>query len=378
MRRDYPNVGIVTFPIYDSGITPLSNLTSILGPFSRHIHLITGNAGYAFFKGNSQIRTYRIDHKEGTNAFSRVIRYVWTQLRYSPILIGLAKDVDLLIFFMGGQDLLIPMLISKLLGKNVVLVFEGSAVEIRKARKDFFFKPLSLLVKTNCILSNKIVVYSERLVKEYGLEKHRSKILVAPRHFLDFNKFKVEKQLSKRDNLVGFIGRLYEERGILEFTRAIPKILEEREEATFLIGGDGPLRSSIEKYIDKKRLSRKIRVTGWIRHEKLPTYMNELKLLVLPSCTEGLPNIMLEAMACGTPVLATPVGGIPDVIRDGHTGFLMKNNSPQCIAENTIRALEHPNLEDIADNAKALVEREFTYQTARERYRRILNLVLQR
>lgn len=377
MRRDYPNVGIVTFPIYDSGITPLSNLISILGPFSRHIHLITGNAGYAFFKENSQIRTYRIDHKEGTNAFSRVMRYVWTQLRFSPILIGLAKDVDLLIFFMGGQDLLIPMLISKLLGKNVVLVFEGSAVEIRKARKDFFFKPLSLLVKTNCILSNKIVVYSERLVQEYGLEKHRSKILVAPRHFLDFNKFKVEKQLSKRDNLVGFIGRLYEERGILEFTRAIPKILEEREEATFLIGGDGPLRSSIEKYIDKKRLSRKIRVTGWIRHEKLPTYMNELKLLVLPSCTEGLPNIMLEAMACGTPVLATPVGGIPDVIRDGHTGFLMKNNSPQCIAENTIRALEHPNLEHIADNAKAFVEREFTYQTARERYGRILNLVLQ-
>lgn len=290
---------------------------------------------------------------------------------------GLARKVDFFVFFLGGQDLFIPMLILKLLGKNVVLVFEGSAVEVRKARKDFLFKPLGLLVEANCILSNTIIVYSERLIKEYGLERHRAKILAAPRHFLNFNRFKVEQQLAKRDDLVGFIGRLYEERGILEFTRAIPEVLKERDPVTFLIGGDGPLRSSIEKYLDKNRLNHKIRVTGWIPRDKLPAYLNELKLLVLPSCTEGLPNIMLEAMACGTPVLATAVGGIPDVIRDGNTGFLMKNNSPQCIAENVIKALGDPNLEHIADNARTLVEREFTYQTAKERYGRILNLVQQ-
>lgn len=377
-KRSSPNVGIITFPIHDSGTTPLSNLVDILRPLSGHLQLITGKAGYAFFRESSQIRTYKIEHKEGTNAFSRVAKYVWTQLKFCPILAKIAGDVDFFIFFQGGQDLIIPMLTAKVLRKSVILVFVDSSVEVRKARNDIFFKPLSLLVKANCILSNKIILYSKRLIKEYDLTKFRNKILVAPRHFLDFNGFKVKKPISERDKVVGFIGRLCEERGAIEFARAIPKVLSEKGEVTFLIGGDGHLRNSIEKYLNKKQLNQKTEVSGWISHERLPEYLNELKLLVLPSYTEGLPNIMLEAMACGTPVLATAVGGIPDIIQDGYTGFLMRDNSPQCIAENVIRALEDPNLECVANNARALVEREFTYENALERYRRIIDLVLKR
>ena len=77
-------------------------------------------------------------------------------------------------------------------------------------------------------------------------------------------------------------------------------------------------------------------------------------------------------MGCGTPVLATSVGGAPDLIKDGNTGFIMKDNSPECIAKNVMRALEHPNLDEIVKNARALVEREFTYEAAVERYRKIL------
>ena len=78
-------------------------------------------------------------------------------------------------------------------------------------------------------------------------------------------------------------------------------------------------------------------------------------------------------MACGTPVLATLVGGVPDLIKDGNIGFIMEDNSPECIAKNVMRALEHPDLERIVENARALVEREFTYEAAVERYRKILD-----
>jgi len=97
-----------------------------------------------------------------------------------------------------------------------------------------------------------------------------------------------------------------------------------------------------------------------------------MKLLVVPSYVEGLPNIVLESMACGTPVLATPVGGIPDVIRDRETGFIMEDNSPECIAKNVERALNHPALEQITINARALIEKEYSYEASVERYRNML------
>ena len=101
--------------------------------------------------------------------------------------------------------------------------------------------------------------------------------------------------------------------------------------------------------------------------------MNELRLLVVPSYTETGPYIAFEAMACGTPVLGTPVGLMADVLRDGENGFIMENNSPECIAKNIIRALNDPNLEQIARNARNLVETEFTFEKAVDRYRGILD-----
>ena len=129
-----------------------------------------------------------------------------------------------------------------------------------------------------------------------------------------------------------------------------------------LIGGDGPLKELIEASLQKGGVTARVDLPGWISHDDLPGYLNQLRLLVLPSYTEGLPNIMLEAMACGTPVLATPVGAIPDVIIDGKTGFIMENNSPECIAENVKRALDSPDLERIAEAGRRFVEENFTFE----------------
>jgi glycosyltransferase involved in cell wall biosynthesis len=76
-------------------------------------------------------------------------------------------------------------------------------------------------------------------------------------------------------------------------------------------------------------------------------------------------------MACGTPVLATPVGSIPDIIRDGDTGFIMDNNSPTCIVENIIRVLENPDLEKIAIKAKKVTREKFSSKSTVQEWENI-------
>ncbi|HQK83554.1 MAG TPA: glycosyltransferase family 4 protein, partial [Atribacter sp.] len=81
------------------------------------------------------------------------------------------------------------------------------------------------------------------------------------------------------------------------------------------------------------------------------------------------------AMACGTPVLATPVGAIPEVIQDGVTGFIMENNTPECIARNVMRALNHPDLEGIAERGRQYVEKNYSFKETLKRWENILEII---
>lgn len=367
------NVGIATIPICEAGLMPLSNLVDIVSSFSGRICLITGDAGYTFFKDNHKVKLYGVGYRPKPSTFARIVNYIPTQLKMAYRLIQASATTDLWIFYMGAAASVLPMLTAKLLGKKIVSFYAASDAKILGAQSKFFLRPMELLGIASLILSNRIVVYSENLIQEWDLEKYRYKISIAHEYFVDFDKFKVHEQPGERQDLVGYIGRLSDEKGILNFIRAIPEILKEGNDVKFLVGGEGRLRDKIDEYLREENLNGKVKLPGWIPHDQLPDYLNELKLLVLPSYTEGLPSIMLEGMACGTPVLATPVGAIPDVVKDGETGFIMEDNSPECIAKNVIRAFNHPSLEQIVKNARALIGREYTYQAAVERYRNVLN-----
>jgi len=367
-------VGIVTFPIDKAGITPLSNVINILHSLADDTHIITGNAGAGLSHYFNESHFHLVSHKSSSNPLGRMGNYTLTQLKILLELAKLSGKVDVWLFPIGGDALTPTMLLAKLLRKPVILALTSSAEKMFGTQKDRLTKVVILLVKINYALASRIILYSDNLIEDWHLGKYRDKVSIAHEHIVDFDNFNVQRPLKDRDNLVGYIGRLSAEKGILNFIEAMPLILHDKPETQILIGGDGKLKGVVEVIfatMPSLALNKDTNYIGWIPRDQLPTYLNELKLLIIPSHTEGLPNIMLEAMACGIPILATVVGTIPEIIKDGETGFILKDTSPEAIAEDIKRALGNPNLDKIARNAWELVRKEYTWKAAIESYQNI-------
>lgn len=366
-----PKICIVTDPRPLAAIVPLSNLTDIISTLASFLYLLTGNEGRRVLTTHRTILGHSITYRPNHFILTRMLNHIIMQVKYAYRIIRINKKIDIYVVFMG-ENLLVSILICKMFRKHVILMLAGSQVKISARNQGLLSKLMLVLQQTDYFLADKIVLYSEKLIREWDLTKYVNKISIAHEHFLDNAKFNIQRQYINREKVVGYIGRLSEEKGIINFIQAISVLVKEKSDIKFFVGGDGNLREYIKDYLGKEILDNRVEFTGWISHDDLPSHLNQLKLLVIPSFTEGLPNIMLEAMACGTPVLATPVGAIPDIIFHGETGFIMENNSPQCIAQNIISALNHINLEKIIAEGRKIIETDFTFEKVQEKYRNVL------
>jgi glycosyltransferase involved in cell wall biosynthesis len=352
-------IGILTIPISKAGVIPLSDLITIICSISKNIFLITGGEGYDFFRRDTRLTTFGISHSNSTFFLRRIFNYISLQLKISYYIFKTRKHIDIFIFFIGGDVLLLPMLIAHLFRKKVLLLFAGSAIRTHTSNVDPLVFGLKILFFFTCTFADKIIVYADCIIRDYSLERWTRKIVIARQHFIDFDSFKIKKEYFTREFFIGYVGRFSEEKGILHLLHAVSDAVIKKPDIKFLFIGDGALQYTIEQYILDNNLSDRIILPGWVSHDILADYLNQMKLLVVPSDTEGLPNVILEAMACGTLVLATPVGGIPTIIKNGKTGFILENNSPHCIASNIIKILADEKSINIIENAHQFVQNEF-------------------
>jgi glycosyltransferase involved in cell wall biosynthesis len=362
-RAVKPRICVVTYPRPMASVVPLSNLMSIVSKLSSFAYLITGNEGARVLQNDSSLKGCSLIYKPDRNTGRRIIGHAVLQVRTALEILRINRNIDIYMFFFG-EGLTLPLVVSGMTRKPVILNLAGSLPRISEDKRDLLSRLFVSMELLNYRLAHRIIIYSCLLIADWKLQRYTKKISIAHEHFIDIGEFSVQKPINKRRNLVGFTGRLSPEKGVLNFVKAIPDILQFDKDIQFVIAGEGELKSEIEEFLVGHALSDSCRLVGWVSHEDLPLYFNDLKLLVLPSFTEGLPNVILEAMACGTPVLATPVGAIPDYIRDGETGFLMSNNSEESISKNVIRALNHSKIEQVAANGRILIENEFTFERA--------------
>ena len=160
---------------------------------------------------------------------------------------------------------------------------------------------------------------------------------------------------------IGVVGRVAPEKGQLEFVRAAALVRNEFPHARFVIRG-APLFSS-SNYIDAVREAAHglpVQFLEW-RADVASTF-SELDLLVVPSQREGMGRVVVEAFSAGVPVVAFPVGGVPEIVTDGQTGFLTGGVSPEALAARIcdVMASEPEALHGIAANARRAWERSYT------------------
>lgn len=372
--RTLLDVVIISNPMGQPNISPFSHFVEVLQKCTKSCRVIATRGAGITLNGLGWEKPHffvEIIHNQGNNFFSRSFRYLILQMKISYHLLYRSKSTDVWILYIDG-GLVFPMILSKILGKKTIILLGG----FREQELNFTGSTADrlgyILAKFNLSCCNSLVVYSPRLISGWHLESYRSKIHIAHEHFIDFSRFSRTIPMCHRPNTIAYIGRLSAEKGVRNFISALPAILDNQIGLQIVIGGEGPLRDSIRDSLRKEKITDQADMPGWITHDDLPRHLNRIRLLVLPSYTEGLPNIMIEAMACGTPVLATPAGAIPDIIRDGETGFIMENNTSECIAMNVRRALSSPDLAKIAEKGRCLVEREFAFEKTVEDWEQIL------
>jgi glycosyltransferase involved in cell wall biosynthesis len=148
-----------------------------------------------------------------------------------------------------------------------------------------------------------------------------------------------------------FVGRLHPVKEVQYLLGAMKMVHQELPEAKLILVGDGEEREHLENLTDSLGIRECVEFAGRVPHERVKDYMNQAEVFVLSSLSEGFPVTILEAMACGLPIVATRVGGIPDIIEDGTNGYLVDTMNQEQLAEALLKLLQDEKLRrDISGN----------------------------
>lgn len=138
------------------------------------------------------------------------------------------------------------------------------------------------------------------------------------------------------------LGRLVEEKRFCLAVEAMPRVLAEFPDARLTIAGDGPERINLERLVAELGLAAATRFLGWVSPEEVPALLNETTLLILPSRSEGLPGVAIQAAQMRRPVVATRVGGSPEVVVHGETGLVVEPEDRAALGEAICSLLARP------------------------------------
>jgi len=282
------------------------------------------------------------------------------------------------VFLWNAGVLFFPHLVAKARG-GISVYFQIGDVSIEPKRKfpgfkgSFISTILGMLQALNQRICNRLAVENLSLLEQAKTVAKYSYKVIEISLFVDSSLFRRNSKIKEREIDILFLGRLAPGKGISQIFDALGAFLERGYKVPrALMIGSGPMRNFVEKKIcDGSTVS----YLHWVEYDTVAKHLNRAKTLLLPSDTEGLPNVIIEAMACGTVPIATAVGGIPGVVLPGETGYLLKDNSPETIMHSVKEALDDTRLEQLSKNAADYVIANYSYEAAVKRMQANLGLI---
>ncbi|MDD5589869.1 MAG: glycosyltransferase family 4 protein [Candidatus Portnoybacteria bacterium] len=218
--------------------------------------------------------------------------------------------------------------------------------------------------------------YLKRFAKKHGA---RSEIEIVP-NGVDLRKFRIsngENQtrsklgIGKDEKIIITVSRLVKKNGLGDVIGALALLPENYK---FLVLGSGPLEKNLKFKAKKLELENRVLFLGDVANKEIPTYLAIADVFIRPSLSEGLGNSFLEAMAAGVPIIGTPVGGIPDFLKDRETGIFCEVKNPKSVAEKIKLLLENGDLKKkLIENGKRIVEERYNWDSIALKMKEIFN-----
>jgi glycosyltransferase involved in cell wall biosynthesis len=292
---------------------------------------------------------------------------------------AIRKRPEEIVLFFGATAYLLPILFARIVGKTVIVEPRGDVpltlrLTWETRMPDQLAWGLATLVKllerAGFVVAHRVVIYTPNMARELGVDPDSPTVYPHGARYVDTDTFRPKTPFDQREPVVGFIGRIDEEKGIRQLATVAKQL---PDDVTFRFVGDGPLYEWLQTELADEIAAGDVELVGWVDHDAVPAELNRMKLLVMPSHpTEGLPTTILEALACGTPVYANAVAGVPDVVKEGETGFLMDHRESE-MAERVVSILESEDLPTISHAGRTLVEESYCHEAAVRRYWKLLS-----
>lgn len=247
---------------------------------------------------------------------------------------------DLVLSYWLYPDAHGAMLAARKAGLPLVAGARGSDLRVRDAISRALTRPVVRSAQRLLVVSQDL---GRVAVENYGADPGRIRAIpngcdAAIFHPADRSQARSQLEMDADAEVVAYVGRLVPEKGLRELLEAYRALCAARPRLRLVLVGDGPMREEIAARMDADP-SLRVTLAGAQPPAEVARWMAACDLVTLPSYSEGHPNVLVEALACGRPVVATPVGGIPEVV-DRECGILVPARDAAALADGLARALD--------------------------------------